>query len=886
LESGPFITRSGNLQDFSPFLNKHSPHMRLLSKFIARVKTSAQEIVDYSEPMIPNIGYIGIVFIFAIYFYFEYLSPQKYNSIIAYLIEFIFAVPKVLYPLLSRKHKSFYHLHFILGGLYIMPFFSFFMLLKNEGSFAWTLVAFGCLLLLILIYYDWLIILLMTIGGISMATIAVYLLDGKITIAHEAWTYIPLFVIFYIGASSVNYRKQMGQEARILLLKSLSGMIAHEMRNPLNAINLAMENIRYTLPSRPHIAIGNPSEVTLSADDLISIHDVISESIETVESGNKIIDSILSNLREGEIDKCYFRRHSVRPLIMYALNNYNYRNPEEKRLIFTDIRSNFDFFGDKDLLIYVLFNLLNNAFYYSQKEDFRIDISTESTLESNILRIRDNGPGIPAALREVIFNQFFTAGKQEGNGLGLSFCRRVVESFSGSITCESIENRWSEFVITLPKYESKAVVALKKQIIATKRVLVVDDQAINRLFHVKFLSELDCATDQAENGKQALDMIEKVRYDMILMDIEMPVLSGDETVKLLRSGFNMTPSMMLHYRDAPVVGVTGLQEEDAVRRTLYVGMNELVLKPLTRDILINLFEKYFFNERNSTTTETTDLINGAKILVADDNFATRKYIGIILENEGGIVTQAKNGKQVLDLLDTTDFDLVLLDMEMPVLSGLEAAKMIRRGEGFSWFRQYGHLPIIAVTGNSDRETIRQVMAAGMNAHIGKPVSKQDLLKTISFWLSHARNYEHEHVEKATAPVVHDHVQPEVIPGGYELNEPVLDKEIIDELESVGGESLILQLFELFRQDIEKHIFEMEDARTINSLDLANKASHSMKGVAANIGARKLHLLAKHINEAIRHGAWPEEQNWLPLVRLVYEESCSAFTDYISGRVHI
>ena len=860
--------------------------MRLLSKFITRVKTSAQEIVDYSEPMIPNIGYIGIVFIFVLYFYFEYLLPQKYNSIIAYLIEFIFAVPKVLYPLFSRKYKSFYHLHFILGGLYIMPFFSFFMLLKNEGSFAWTLAAFGCLLLLILIYYDWLIILLMTIGGISMAILAVYLLDGKITMPHETWSYAPLFAIFYIGASSVNYRKHLGQEARISLLKSLSGMIAHEMRNPLNAINLAMENIRYTLPSRPHGSLGNPSDITLSSDDLISIHDVISESIETVESGNKIIDSILSNLREGEIDKCYFRRHSVRTVIMYALNNYNYRNSEEKRLIFADIRANFDFFGDKDLLIYVLFNLLNNAFYYSQKEDFRIDISTESTLESNILRIRDNGPGIPAALREVIFNQFFTAGKQEGNGLGLSFCRRVVESFSGSITCESIENRWSEFVITLPKYESKAVVALKNQIIATKRVLVVDDQAINRLFHIKFLSELDCAADQAENGKQALDMIEKVRYDMILMDIEMPVLSGDETVKLLRSGFNMTPSMMLHYRDAPVVGVTGLQEEDAIRRTLYVGMNELVLKPLTRDILINLFEKYFFNERNSTTTETTDLINGAKILVADDNFATRKYIGIILENEGSVVTHAKNGKQVLELLDKTNFDLVLLDMEMPVLNGLEAAKMIRQGEVFSRFRQYSRLPIIAVTGNCDQETIREVMDAGMNAHIGKPVSKQDLLKTITFWLSHARSYKQENDEKTKDRVVQDLALPEVISGGYEFNEAVLDMETIDELESVGGESLMLQLFDLFRQDIDNSICELENARSSQNLDIASKASHSMKGVAANIGARKLHLLAKHINENIRQGVWPEEQNWLHKVHLVYEETCAAFKKHISGRVHI
>jgi HPt (histidine-containing phosphotransfer) domain-containing protein len=111
-------------------------------------------------------------------------------------------------------------------------------------------------------------------------------------------------------------------------------------------------------------------------------------------------------------------------------------------------------------------------------------------------------------------------------------------------------------------------------------------------------------------------------------------------------------------------------------------------------------------------------------------------------------------------------------------------------------------------------------------------------------------------------------------------------ETIDELESVGGESLMLQLFDLFRQDIDNSICELENARSSQNLDIASKASHSMKGVAANIGARKLHLLAKHINENIRQGVWPEEQNWLHKVHLVYEETCAAFKKHISGRVHI
>jgi two-component system, CAI-1 autoinducer sensor kinase/phosphatase CqsS len=855
--------------------------MSFPSRFLARIRKTAVEIVDYSEPNTPFIGLVGLAGYPFLYFILQYQFPQSYNNFIPYFIGILFILPQVFYRFMPAKLKQYYTLYFFMGGFYTLPFFSTFMLLKNECAIVWVLATLGCLLFLIIIFYDWLIITLMTVTAYGLAYILVLLSDGRVRYTQMEWSYLPVFVICYVGAISLNHRKQMSHEAKISLMKSLSGTIAHEMRNPLNSITFAMETVQSTLPVKPGVD-SKLRNFVLSYDDLLRIHNVIGESIDIVRSGNRMIDSILSNLREGEIDKKYFRRYPVRNVIMAALNTYSHRSLDEKAMIFTDFRDEYDFFGDKDQFIYVLINLIKNALYYSQKAGFRIDISTESTPSANIVRVRDTGPGIPAALRERVFKRFYTAGKQDGNGLGLSFCRRVIESFSGTITCDSVENSWTEFIITLPKYDSKTVESIKKQILATKAFLVVDDQGINRISHAKYLADLNCRVDQAENGRQALEMAAMNRYDMILMDIEMPVLNGDEAVKLIRSGFDMPPSMKLHYRDAAIVGVTALPREVAIRRTLHAGMNEFVLKPLNKGVLTRLFEKYFFDEQDVTETETQELLVGSTILVADDNDMSRKFISILLENEGSIITQAENGKQVLELLDTMDFDLVLMDMEMPVMGGMEATRLIRKGKCFKRFRQFGNIPVIAITGNNDQDTINQVMAVGMNAHIGKPVRKQDLIRTILFWLGQSRNHKPELFPASASSSDHEEATAGAFSDNSEIPANVLEQSVIDSIQNVGGDTLLSEFFEIFHKDVSKFINDLEIARTEDNLSLADMVSHALKGVAANIGAGKLYAYAEQINDTIREGHWPEESNWTNQLRLLHEEACSAFQCYFQA----
>jgi two-component system CAI-1 autoinducer sensor kinase/phosphatase CqsS len=855
--------------------------MILLERFIEKLKLKAVDIVDYAEPNIPITGLFGTVGYPLFYLVWKYILPQPYESLDLRLMEAVITLPWVFYRFLPKKMKDFFTVYFFFSLFFLIPFFFCFMLLKNEWSTVWAMSTMAGLFLLIILVYDWLLISVMTVAAYGLAHATVLLLDGKVLYTHISWSYLPLFLFAFFGSMIMNHRKKVAHESKLSLVKSLSGTIAHEMRNPLSSITYAMETVQSILPGKPQAGIAESRTFDLSYAGLLSIHDVIEESSETVRRGNKIIDSILASLQGGEVDRRYFKRYAAKEIIHTAIETYGYSDPEEKKLIFIGTSRNFEFLGDKDLFIYVLFNLQKNALFYRHKPGFRIEITTEVLEGANRIIFKDTGPGIPANKREKIFELFYTSGKPGGNGIGLSFCRRVVESFGGSIVCDSVENAWTEFVITLPHYDSKPVERIKKQILSHKHVLVADDQEINRILPSKYLTEWNCRVDLAENGRQALEMASSTRYDMILMDIEMPYVNGDEAVRRLRSGFNVEPALVQHYREVPIIGVTALPEEEARQRTILVGMNSYVLKPFRRTDLTTLFDQYFFAEKVRSDSASHESISGARILLVDDNVTSRKFMSVVLENLGCRTAQAEHGKHAIELLDQEEFDLVLMDMEMPVMGGIEATRIIRKGECFRRFTGYRNIPIIALTGNSDEKTVKRVKDIGMNDHLGKPVSKHDLIRTMSAWLRQSHPEEPPLVQEALRTSVVKINLMSVDPWKDIENENILGLSVITSLKDIGGNELIAQLFELFLLDAGKIIDELSAAFEKRDIDLADQASHTLKGSAASVGAYKMHVLAKYVNDVIRTGQWPDHEGWADYVRLVYRETSTAFSAYLN-----
>lgn len=696
----------------------------------------AEKLITAFERAEPNINIVGV---FAplgypiFYYVWSYLLPQPYENFTYRIVNAFISLPLLFYKHFSGKLKKYFPVYFFVAAIFLLPFFFSFMLYKNEWNTTWFLSTVIGFILLVFLIDDWFLIFLLSIVGYILAFITVWLLDGQVLFTYFKWIYVPNFLFLLAGTIVMSHRKQIAHQTKISLLHSLSGSVAHEMRNPLNSIINAMGSVQSILPDKPGRDEAG-SDYTLSRSGLISLHNVIEESSETVIRANKIIDSILADMQGKSLDLKTFKRVAAKESIQSAISSFSYDTPEDRKLIKNLAKTDFDFFGDKDLFIYVLFNLIKNALSYKAKPSFVLEIVTETGPTGNTIKVRDTGPGIPASKRERIFDAFYTSGKKGGIGLGLSFCKHVVTSFGGHITCESKENEWAEFTIHLPFYNSKTVEQLKKEILHTKNILVVDGSPANQLVDEKFLNESTCNIEHAENGAQALSILSRKRFDLILMDVDTPVMKGDEVARHIRTGEHIGKEHAAGYKNIPIIGISAFPEPELKQRALDAGMNSYIAKPLTRKHLLSLFEDYFFSENEQVINVNDIILENRNVLIVDDDLTSRKFMSIILEHMGAHVAQAENGEQAIQCMEKNDYDIVFMDMEMPVLNGVNATQMIREGKCFKRFTKHREIPIIALTGNTDAENIALTKQSGMNDHLGKPVSKEDLAKVLSIWL--------------------------------------------------------------------------------------------------------------------------------------------------------
>ena len=699
-----------------------------------RLATKLITAFERAEPNITIVGVFAPLGYPIFYFVWSYLLPQPYESLTYRIANAFISLPLLFYKRFSGKLKKYFPVYFFIAAIFLLPFFFSFMLYKNEWNTTWFLSTVIGFMLLVLLIDDWFLIFLLSIVGYILAFITVWFLDGQVLFTYFKWIYVPNFLFLLAGTIVMSHRKQIAHQTKISFLHSLGGSIAHEMRNPLNAIINAMGSVQSILPEKPERDEADP-DYTLSRSGLINLHNVVEESTTTVLRANKIIDSILADMQGKSLDLKTFKRVAAKESIQSAINSFSYSAPEDRKLVKNLVKTDFDFFGDKDLFTYVLFNLIKNALYYKAKPGFDLEIATETGPTSNVIRVRDTGPGIPASERERIFDSFYTSGKESGVGLGLSFCKHVVTSFGGHIICDSKENEWTEFTIFLPFYNSQTVEQLKKKILHTKNILVVDGSPANRIVDEKFLNESTCNIEHAENGAQALSILSRKRFDLILMDIDTSVMKGDETARHIRKGEHIGKEHAAGYKkNIPIIGISAFPEPELKQRALDAGMNDCIAKPLTRKHLLSLFENYFFSENKPVINVNDIIFENRNVLIVDDNLTSRKFMSIILEHMGTHVIQAENGKQAIACLEKNDYDIVFMDMEMPVMNGVNATQMIRKGECFKRFTKYREIPIIALTGNTDDEHIALAKQSGMNDHLGKPVGKEDLAKVLSIWL--------------------------------------------------------------------------------------------------------------------------------------------------------
>ncbi|GAL10999.1 sensor histidine kinase CqsS [Vibrio astriarenae] len=329
--------------------------------------------------------------------------------------------------------------------------------------------------------------------------------------------------------------------------------------------------------------------------------------------------------------------------------------------------------------------------------------------------------GIAPETIKHIFQAFYTTGKSGRFGLGLPFCYKVMRSFGGNISCQSELGQWTEFTLLFPKISSPSVMAIKQELTSLKSTLLISEQEIlvtrtelvAQNLGVEFtLLSVDAALARAEY---------EYEYDVIMIDLDsLDPYFVDFT--RLRSLLNFTQAQVVTLShqlcsepcDSPDIQPIWLPTDQWLKQTQET-LDTLLFAP--QELAVSTYQSDFTCKIQQ------------QVLLVDDNESLRKLTAILLEQEGFTVVQAEDGVQALETLAQHSVDLVLMDIEMPLLDGIETTMQIRRSE-----REYASIPVIAYTGDDSSLSMPQYKKAGFSDHLSKPATQQQLLGKLADWI--------------------------------------------------------------------------------------------------------------------------------------------------------
>ncbi|MCI2056380.1 MAG: response regulator [Oscillibacter sp.] len=500
--------------------------------------------------------------------------------------------------------------------------------------------------------------------------------------------------------------------------------MSHEIRTPMNAI-IGMSTIAAQ-------SIGNDEEVAdcigkigISSRFLLSlINDILDMS--RIESGKML-------LKNEKIPFAEF---------LNGVNTICYTQAKAKDVDYENIvDSNVEdyYIGDAMKLQQVVINILSNAIKFTPHNG-KVTFSVRQMKKDKhraVLRfvINDTGCGISEEFIPHLFEAFSqehsgTTAMYGGTGLGLAICKNLVDMMDGHIGVRSIVGAGTEFTVDVKlgiTEESRTRYLSKTQYnFSQLKALVVDDDVMVCEQAVITLKEIGVTSEWVDSGRKAVDRVQhkwtdKQYYDLILVDWKMPEMDGIETARQIRKivGPDVTIIIMTAYDWASI-------EQEAKR----AGVNLLMSKPMFKSTLISAFQKVFGQQAEQETVVTADFkFDGKRVLLAEDHPLNVEVATRLLECKGFTVEHAENGLRALEMFTTTPegyYDAILMDIRMPQMDGLQASNSIRHLTK----KDAKTVPIIAMTANAFDEDVQKSKAAGMNAHLAKPIEPQEMYQTL------------------------------------------------------------------------------------------------------------------------------------------------------------
>jgi PAS domain S-box-containing protein len=620
--------------------------------------------------------------------------------------------------------------------------------------------------------------------------------------------------------------KQAAEEAARIKADFLANM-SHEIRTPMNAIiGMAHLAMRSDLNARQADYV---RKIQQSGQHLLGIiNDILDVSkIEAgklgIEAIEMSLDTVLENVANLIADKAVDKGLEL---------VFNVASDVPTELI-----------GDPLRLGQILINYANNAIKFTERGEIDVCIRKQAEDESHVIlyfAVRDTGIGLTPEQVGNLFQSFqqadaSTTRKYGGTGLGLSISRSLAQMMGGEVGVESELGKGSTFWFTARLRRGVPHRVLMPHIdLHGRRVLVVDDNDTARHVLVEMLTAQAFSTSEAASGQEALQMVQGAMlagtpYDLILLDWQMPGLDGIETASRINAmNIQPKPHCML---------VTAFGREEVIKAAESAGMDQVLLKPVNASLLLDSIMRAFGKAQNGDSPmqrvvrEQVDF-GGAKILLAEDNELNQEVAVALLEDAGCRVTLAADGAQAVAAVQADDFDLVLMDMQMPIMDGLTATRAIRGLPG------YATLPIVAMTANAmvaDREAC---LAAGMNDHVSKPIEPQALWQALEKWLKGV----------STRKMV-DASDSSVLPTGL----PGLDT-ALGLRRVLGKTELYIGMLRKFCSGQRNSIAVCRAALQAGDNDTAHRIVHTLKGLAGNIGASEIQADADRLEMALKQKA--------------------------------